>query len=308
MNPRAARQASGMTRKPELECLCGAREPDTGQPRPRPCWACGRRTMGYSAPSASMASRISRCNSGEIPFGRERSQAACFGGKVIASTLDFSEGSTGGRPGFGDGLTIMNSCGYLDAPATAISGAAGHMLDCYGVSRVSFEGHVLKQRVARAAVRVDKVGRKVSPPNKGDAPASPTCSSPRPVGISFIIQKRGPRFHRNLGGCKTLAVHFIDQNRLALLRVMDARAMCGGAADDLIADATCPAVVQHRGDSELAHRNSPPLSRRGARQSETASDGFHYIPKLGSRKWYFDMERNYFGKPDGMGEFGGERA
>lgn len=36
-----------MTRKKELECLCGARETDTGQERPRRCWRCdGERTMG----------------------------------------------------------------------------------------------------------------------------------------------------------------------------------------------------------------------------------------------------------------------
>lgn len=26
----------------ELSCLCGARETDTGQPRPRQCWSCGK--------------------------------------------------------------------------------------------------------------------------------------------------------------------------------------------------------------------------------------------------------------------------
>lgn len=35
-----------MTRKPEISCLCGARGPDTGQERPRLCWACGKMTMG----------------------------------------------------------------------------------------------------------------------------------------------------------------------------------------------------------------------------------------------------------------------
>ena len=31
---------------PELDCLCGAREPDTGQPVPIRCWNCGSNTMG----------------------------------------------------------------------------------------------------------------------------------------------------------------------------------------------------------------------------------------------------------------------
>jgi len=35
-----------MTRKPEIACLCGASEPDTGQERPCLCWNCGKRTMG----------------------------------------------------------------------------------------------------------------------------------------------------------------------------------------------------------------------------------------------------------------------
>ena len=30
----------------ELSCLCGARETDTGQERPRECWACRKPTMG----------------------------------------------------------------------------------------------------------------------------------------------------------------------------------------------------------------------------------------------------------------------
>lgn len=35
-----------MTKIQELECLCGARERDTGQQRPRKCWSCGKREMG----------------------------------------------------------------------------------------------------------------------------------------------------------------------------------------------------------------------------------------------------------------------
>lgn len=30
----------------EIGCLCGARERDTGQQRPRLCWSCKRKTMG----------------------------------------------------------------------------------------------------------------------------------------------------------------------------------------------------------------------------------------------------------------------
>lgn len=30
----------------ELECLCGARETDEGQPVPRKCWNCGKVEMG----------------------------------------------------------------------------------------------------------------------------------------------------------------------------------------------------------------------------------------------------------------------
>ncbi|EQA97294.1 hypothetical protein L286_23505 [Sphingobium sp. HDIP04] len=30
----------------EIECLCGAREPDTGQALPTRCWSCGKPTMG----------------------------------------------------------------------------------------------------------------------------------------------------------------------------------------------------------------------------------------------------------------------
>ena len=30
----------------ELSCMCGAREPDKGQPRPRKCWDCKKETMG----------------------------------------------------------------------------------------------------------------------------------------------------------------------------------------------------------------------------------------------------------------------
>lgn len=26
----------------EIACLCGARETDLGQPRPRKCWGCGK--------------------------------------------------------------------------------------------------------------------------------------------------------------------------------------------------------------------------------------------------------------------------
>ena len=29
-------------RMPESTCLCGAREADTGQERPRECWGCGK--------------------------------------------------------------------------------------------------------------------------------------------------------------------------------------------------------------------------------------------------------------------------
>ena len=35
-----------MTRIIEIECLCGAREPDTGQTLPTKCWSCGKVTMG----------------------------------------------------------------------------------------------------------------------------------------------------------------------------------------------------------------------------------------------------------------------
>lgn len=35
-----------MTKIREIECLCGARERDEGQARPRLCWACGRNTVG----------------------------------------------------------------------------------------------------------------------------------------------------------------------------------------------------------------------------------------------------------------------
>lgn len=28
----------------EIACLCGCRERDTGQNRPRPCWGCGDKT------------------------------------------------------------------------------------------------------------------------------------------------------------------------------------------------------------------------------------------------------------------------
>ncbi len=31
---------------PYLGCLCGAREDDHGQERPRKCWHCGERAMG----------------------------------------------------------------------------------------------------------------------------------------------------------------------------------------------------------------------------------------------------------------------
>jgi len=30
----------------EISCLCGARERDEGQQRPRECWSCGKNTMG----------------------------------------------------------------------------------------------------------------------------------------------------------------------------------------------------------------------------------------------------------------------
>lgn len=30
----------------EISCLCGARERDEGQERPRKCWDCGKETMG----------------------------------------------------------------------------------------------------------------------------------------------------------------------------------------------------------------------------------------------------------------------
>lgn len=30
----------------EVSCLCGARERDEGQPRPRECHGCGKKTMG----------------------------------------------------------------------------------------------------------------------------------------------------------------------------------------------------------------------------------------------------------------------
>jgi hypothetical protein len=33
-------------RRPEIECLCGGREDDIGQPIPRTCHACGAETMG----------------------------------------------------------------------------------------------------------------------------------------------------------------------------------------------------------------------------------------------------------------------
>lgn len=32
-------------RKPELTCLCGAREDDIGQPSPRECWLCAKPSM-----------------------------------------------------------------------------------------------------------------------------------------------------------------------------------------------------------------------------------------------------------------------
>lgn len=35
-----------MTKVRENECLCGARERDEGQARPRLCWSCGNVTMG----------------------------------------------------------------------------------------------------------------------------------------------------------------------------------------------------------------------------------------------------------------------
>lgn len=38
-----------MTKIRELECLCGARERDEGQARPRKCWACGSNTMGSTS-------------------------------------------------------------------------------------------------------------------------------------------------------------------------------------------------------------------------------------------------------------------
>ena len=35
-----------MKRAMEIECLCGAREPDAGQALPCRCWSCGKPTMG----------------------------------------------------------------------------------------------------------------------------------------------------------------------------------------------------------------------------------------------------------------------
>lgn len=35
-----------MKRIIEIECLCGARETDAGQPRPCKCWSCGKDAMG----------------------------------------------------------------------------------------------------------------------------------------------------------------------------------------------------------------------------------------------------------------------
>lgn len=35
-----------MKRVLEVECLCGAREPDTGQALPTKCWSCGSAGMG----------------------------------------------------------------------------------------------------------------------------------------------------------------------------------------------------------------------------------------------------------------------
>lgn len=35
-----------MKRTAEIECLCGAREPDMGNALPTKCWNCGKPTMG----------------------------------------------------------------------------------------------------------------------------------------------------------------------------------------------------------------------------------------------------------------------
>lgn len=43
-----------MTKVRENECLCGARERDEGQQRPRKCWACGKADGMGEYPRTSM--------------------------------------------------------------------------------------------------------------------------------------------------------------------------------------------------------------------------------------------------------------
>lgn len=46
---------------PYLACLCGAREDDHGQERPRKCWHCGERTMGrFDRGASPMADAVMR--------------------------------------------------------------------------------------------------------------------------------------------------------------------------------------------------------------------------------------------------------
>lgn len=108
---------------------------------------------------------ISRSISWERPFPRSSNTAIAAGDSVILMRGLFSPTAFGGRPRFDrlGWLTMNVSCALNGPPLrTAISGAFGarRWLNV-NVSRSCF------------SARVDKVGFKASPPNKGSAPALP---------------------------------------------------------------------------------------------------------------------------------------